>query len=292
MSLQFLDLTPPYSNRDRAKVVMVPVPFDATTCYKAGARHGPMHILAASPHMEFYEEEVGTEVYRCGIHTIAPLEPRISPEAMAGDVEREVLQILREQKLPVVLGGEHSVSIGAIKAAASSKGPLDIIQFDAHTDLRDEYQGSPYSHACVMRRVWDLGDVIQIGIRSISREEVDFLDRKGKKPIWARDILKDPNGTKERILSRLNGRPVYITIDLDCLDPGIMPSVGTPEPGGLLWHHLTGLLKAITACGNVIGFDVVELSPIPGLHAPDYLAARLVYKLLGYIVKGAQAPTC
>ncbi len=267
-------------------MVVVPVPFDATTCYRAGARHGPMHILAASPHMELYEEDLGCEVYRCGIHTTDPLEPCISPEEMAARVETRVLEILQEERLPVVLGGDHSVSIGAIRACASASGDLDIIQFDAHTDLRDQYQGSRYSHACVMKRVWSLGNVVQVGIRSTSKEEMDFLGKKGRPPFWAREILCDVDGAGERILERLGGRPAYITIDLDCLDPGIMPSVGTPEPGGLLWHHLTGLLRKITSAVSVVGFDVVELSPIPGLHAPDYLAARLVYKLIGFAVSG------
>ncbi len=265
---------------------MVPVPFDLTTCYRAGARDGPMHILAASPHMELYEEEAGREVYRCGIHTMDPIEPCISPESMACEVEKAVSGIFKQGKLPVVLGGDHSVSIGAIRAAAGARGPLDIIQFDAHTDLRDEYQGSPYSHACVMRRVWEFGKVIQAGIRSTSEEEMNFLKNSGETPLWAREILeKDLSEAAELIMGRLTGRPIYITIDLDCLDPGIMPSVGTPEPGGLLWHHLTGLLKAICDTNRVIGFDVVELSPIPGMHAPDYLSARLIYKLIGYIVK-------
>ena len=264
---------------------MVPVPYDSTTCYKAGARDGPMHILAASPHMELYEEEAGQEVYQCGIHTMDALEPCISPESMAEKVEQAVAGILSQRKLPVVLGGDHSVSIGAIRATAKSVGQLDIIQFDAHTDLRNEYQGSPYSHACVMRRVWDLGNVIQAGIRSTSREEMEFLEKSGTTPLWARDIIEmDPGRAAEMLTGRLTGRPVYITIDLDCLDPGIMPSVGTPEPGGLLWHQLTGMLRAISETGKIIGFDVVELSPIKGMHAPDYIAARLIYKLIGYIV--------
>ncbi len=233
--------------------------------------------------MELYDEELKREVYRCGIHTTEPLSPLVDPEAMVQKVEKAASEIVSEQRLPVIIGGDHSVSIGAIRAVANQYGPLDIVQFDAHTDLRDSYQGTRFSHACVMRRVWELGQILQVGIRSTSGEEAKFLGQRGKEPIWAKDILIDLDSCIKKLVGFLSGRPIYITIDLDCLDPGIMPSVGTPEPGGLQWHHLMALLSAITKTGQVKGFDVVELSPIPGLHAPDFLAARLIYRLIGYV---------
>jgi len=264
-------------------VVLVPVPFDSTTCYKAGARDGPYHILAASPHMEFYDEETRTETYRCGIHTTSPLEPELPPENMVKKVRSEVSSIAKREQIAVVLGGDHSVSIGAIEAFYREKGPLNIIQFDAHTDLRESYQGSPFSHACVMRRVLDMGNVIQVGIRSLSLEEAELLESSHREPVWAKDVLQDREKAITKVLSSLEDLPTYVTIDLDCLDPSIMPAVGTPEPGGLLWQDIISFLYKITRKTAIIGFDVVELSPIPGLHAPDYLAARLVYKFLSYI---------
>jgi agmatinase len=286
--MQFLDLSPPHSDFESAKVAMVPVPFDATTCYKSGARDGPSHIIAASPHMEFYDEETDSEPYLKGIHTLEPLEPVLPPEKMVSTVRETVEDLLDASKLPVIIGGEHSVSIGAIQAVCKKLGKINIIQFDAHTDLRDSYLGTRFSHACVMKRVWDLGNVIQVGIRSISREEKDFLTSHGKEPVWAKDVIHDRESAIKAVISSLAPFPSYVTIDLDCLDPSIMPAVGTPEPGGLSWTDITAFLRALTKATNVVGFDVVELSPIPGHHASDFTAARLIYKFLAYIFDGTK----
>jgi len=284
VTLQFLNIPPPYTDRDRARVVVIPVPFDSTTTYKAGARDGPASIISASPHMEFYDEETDSEIYEWGIHTIDPVEPVLPPEEMVARVRDVAEEIIAAGKLPVTLGGDHSVSIGAIEAAHRLNGPLNIVHFDAHTDLRDSYQGSLYSHACVMRRVWSLGTVMQVGIRSLSKEEKDFLTEQQSRPIWARDLLADRNRCVDRLLRGLKDLPTYVTIDLDCLDPSIMPAVGTPEPGGLAWADITAFLKALARTTRIVGFDVVELSPIPGYHAADFTAARLVYKFLSYIL--------
>lgn len=274
-------------NRDQAKAILIPVPFDLTTCYKAGARDGPANILAASQQMELYDEETGTEAYKEGIFTSEPINPVLPPEAMTQNIREAVTPIVHSGRIPCVIGGDHSVSIGAIEAVYGKFGRLNIIHFDAHTDLRDSYLGSRYSHACVMRRVWELGDIIQIGIRSISREEKEFLDgqrhRHECEPIWASMVIEDRDASIAEMLSRLKKQPTYVTIDLDCLDPSIMPAVGTPEPGGLSWTDIIKFLKTLAASTNIVAFDVVELAPIAGYHAADFLAARLIYKFLSYI---------
>lgn len=284
MISHFLDISKYHPDRDQAKIVLIPVPFDLTTCYKAGARDGPYHILAASTQIELYDEETGTEAYRQGIFTAQPIEPTLPPEVLAQKVREAVATVVNAGQMPVVIGGDHSVSIGAIEAVAAAFGPLNIVHFDAHTDLRDSYLGSRYSHACVMRRVWDLGNVIQIGIRSVSRDEMEFLSELNIEPIWARMVIEDRNAAILEAISRLKpSYPTYVTIDLDCLDPSIMPAVGTPEPGGLSWTDITKFLLAITNATNVIAFDVVELAPIPGYHAADFTAARLIYRFLNYM---------
>ncbi len=284
MSLQFLNLSPEESELSKARFVVVPVPFDSATSYKSGARDGPQQILLASPQLEFYDEETGTEPWKYGIHTINPVEPVLSFELMAQKIKQVVSTVLKEKKIPVLIGGDHSVSIGAIEAIAERYDKkINIIQFDAHTDLRDEYQGSAYSHACVIRRVWGLGNVIQVGIRSVPKEDIEFLASHDRPPIWARDVNEDRASALQRLISMLKPWPCYVTIDLDCFDPSIMPGVGTPEPGGLLWWDMLAFLKTIVRHSSVCGFDVVELCPLPGYHACEFTSARLIYKFLSYM---------
>jgi len=265
-------------------MVVIPVPFDHTASYKTGARDGPQAILTASKNLELYDEETGTEVYKQVFYTLEPLEPVLPVEAMVREIRKTVESVLQNGQFPIVLGGDHSVSIGAIEAACNHFGRINIVQFDAHTDMRESYSGTPYSHACVMRRVWGLGNVIQIGQRATSLEEMAFLQAENRPPIWARDVAADRKKAIYTLLNRMESLPTYITIDLDCLDPSIMPATGTPEPGGLGWFDLLECLKAILSRTQVIGFDVVELSPLPGYHAADFLAARLIYKLASYIL--------
>jgi len=284
MPYQFLPITSQEIDRDHAKMVVIPVPFDHTASYKTGARDGPQAILTASKNLELYDEETGTEVYKQGFYTLEPLEPVLPVEAMVREIRKTVESVLQNGQFPIVLGGDHSVSIGAIEAACNHFGRINIVQFDAHTDMRKSYSGTPYSHACVMRRVWGLGNVIQIGQRATSLEEMEFLQAENRPPIWARDVAADRKQAIYTLLNRMESLPTYITIDLDCLDPSIMPATGTPEPGGLGWFDLLECLKAILSRTQVIGFDVVELSPLPGYHAADFLAARLIYKLASYIL--------
>ncbi len=284
MELNFLGLEPPYCNFDSARFVIIPVPYDASTCYKAGARSGPEALLAASAQMELFDEETGTEAWKDGIHTLEPINPVIDPEKMGKRVQQATETILGQGKIPVIIGGDHSVSIGSIRAAHALHGPLNIIQIDAHADLRDRYQSSAFSHACVMRRIWNLGHIIQIGIRSISYEEMVFLKGRSRpRLLWARQVSSDLESVLCAVKQGLKDLPTYITIDLDGLDPGIMPAVGTPEPGGLGWYETLYILQRIIENCHIVGFDVVELSPIPGLHFADYTAARLIYKIMSYI---------
>lgn len=285
MSLQFLNLSHKESERSCAKFVVIPVPFDSATSYKAGAREAPQQIILASAQLEFYDEETGAEPWKHGIHTLEPLEPLLSFEKMAITIKESVASVLHEKKMPVVIGGDHSVSIGAIEAMAEQyHNKVNIIQFDAHTDLREQYQGSSYSHACVIRKVWERGNVIQVGIRAVPKEDMEFLSAQGRPPIWARDVHEDRSTAIDRLVSMLKPYPTYVTIDLDCFDPSIMPAVGTPEPGGLLWWDMLAFLKAIVRTSQICGFDVVELCPIAGYHACEFTAARLIHKILSYII--------
>ncbi len=284
MEFNFLGLVPPYCDLDRARYVVIPVPYDASTCYKAGARSGPEALLAASAQMELFDEETRIEAWKEGIHTLEPIEPVIDPEKMGKRVQQAVGTVIGRGKIPVIIGGDHSVSIGSIRAVHELYGPLNIIQIDAHADLRDRYQSSAFSHACVMRRIWDLGHVIQVGIRSLSYEEMVFLrGRSGRTLLWASQVAADLEYVLDAIRQGLKDLPTYITIDLDGLDPGIMPSVGTPEPGGLGWYETLSILRQIVEDQDIVGFDIVELAPTPGLHFADYTAARLTYKVMSYI---------
>ncbi|MDI6790235.1 MAG: agmatinase [Thermodesulfobacteriota bacterium] len=268
---------------ESSKTVIVPVPYDGTTSFRSGTREGPLAIISASRFLELYDEETDQDISETGIATLGEMEPLASsPEAMIEAVREACLPLLQQGKTVVVLGGEHSVSLGAIKAVADYKPSFSILQFDAHADLRNSYQNTPFSHACVMRRAMEYNPIEQVGIRSLSREEAVFIKGSGLKPFYAPAVLTDREAVLQELLTRLLPE-VYITIDLDVLDPSIMPAVGTPEPGGLGWYDLLFLLRHITRKKHVLAFDVVELSPQPGNVAPDFLAAKLIYKLLNYI---------
>ena len=268
---------------ESSKTVIVPVPYDGTTSFRSGTREGPLAIISASRFLELYDEETDQDVSEAGIATLGELEPLASsPEAMIEAVREACLPLLQQGKTVVVIGGEHSVSLGAIKAAFDYKPSFSILQFDAHADLRNSYQNTPVSHACVMRRAMEYNPIEQVGIRSLSREEAVFIKESGLKPFYAPAVLADREAVLQELLTRLLPE-VYITIDLDVLDPSIMPAVGTPEPGGLGWYDLLFFLRHIARERHVLAFDVVELLPQPGNVAPDFLAAKLIYKLLNYI---------
>jgi len=269
---------------EQASVGVLPVPYDLTTTYQPGARFGPRALLTASLNVELFDEELRWDASRAGIHTLTALEPVASgPEGMMPLISQALAALFNAGKLPVMIGGDHSVTIGAFGALKQSWEELSILQFDAHADLRDSYQGSPLSHACVMARAAESFECMQVGLRSWSEGEDEALRAAGDRVITAADVHRDPDGACDKLLSVL-GDPVYVTFDLDCLDPSIMPATGTPEPGGLTWQVATHLLRAVAQERHVVGFDVVELSPIPGLVAPDFLAARLTYKLISYVL--------
>lgn len=265
-----------------ARVVVLPVPYDGTTTYRSGTRDGPRAILEASRELEDYDEETETEVYRQGIATLEELAVTVaSPRTMVERVRTVGDMLFDAGKLPVMLGGEHLLSLGMIEAAKAHFPDLTILQLDAHADLRKTYQGSAYSNACVMRLARRHAPLVQVGIRSLTREEHRTIVREKVPCFFARRLWQQPD-VLEEIVASLSGQ-VYITIDLDVLDPSIMPAVGTPEPGGLRWYEGLQLLRKVTEAVEVVGFDVMELAPIPHNVAPDFLAARLVYKLLSYI---------
>lgn len=268
-----------FSALERARAVVLPVPYDFSTTYQGGTRWGPRAILSASQNMELWDDELGA-TYRGGIHTLPEVEPTaLGPEAMAARVEQAVDWILERGKLPVVLGGEHSITAGSVRAAARRFEGLSVLQFDAHADMRERYLDSPYSHACVMRRVRESAPAVSVGIRSYSEEEALHL-REHPVPIWSPRALRALGGDFGPVLDGLTGT-VFVTFDLDALDPGTLPATGTPEPGGLDWYEAVDLLRAVAARSRIVGFDVVELAPIPGQVASDFLAARLVYRLIG-----------
>ena len=275
----FGGLDPEHSALEQSRAVILPVPYDFTTSYQGGTRLGPRAIIAASRNMELWDEEVGP-VYRWGIHTLPELEPTAAgPEAMVERVERAVAWILEQGKLPVVLGGEHSLTTGAVRASRRQFERLSVLQIDAHGDLRDSYLDSPWSHACVMRRIRELVPAVSVGIRSISEEEAEYLAAHPQ-PIWSVRQFRALNGRWDPVIDALTDE-VFLTFDLDGLDPSILPGTGTPEPGGLDWYETVDLIRAIAGRKRIVGFDVVELSPLPGQVVSDFLAARLVYRLIG-----------
>lgn len=280
MRTQFGDFEQQYYNPDIAKITILPVPFDTTSTWIKGADKGPQAILNASFNLEFYDIETDSEVFKEGIFTESAVEGFIDPEPMTQAVRDRVSHIFDRDKFPVVLGGEHSVSIGAIQAASEHFENLTVLQLDAHSDLRDSYEGSAYNHACVMARVKGYVPIVQVGIRSMDACEKPNMDIG--RIFFAHDVFSSPTSIWiDQVISLLTEN-VYVTIDLDVFDPSIMPATGTPEPGGMTWYEMTALMRKVNAVKNVVGFDIVELCPRDNLWSCDFLAAKLLYKILTY----------
>ena len=269
-----------YTALDAARVVVLPVSYEGTVSYGTGTGAGAMAIVDASRNMELYEEETDTEVYKIGIHTLDEFRSRPTPELMMDSLYLHAVEILKKEKFLCTLGGEHSISAPIIRAHAERYHNLSVLQIDAHADLRDTYMGTPHNHACAMRRSLDYARLTQVGIRSMSTDEADAAGSLNTTIFYDVAMRKDPNWI-ERVVDSL-AETVYLTIDVDGLDPAIMPATGTPEPGGLSWYEILALLRATMARRTIVACDVVELSPIPGLVAPNFLCAKLVYKILGY----------
>jgi len=286
----FLDPPAEFARRETAAVVILPVPYDATTSYQPGARFGPAAIIAASHQVELFDEYLQRETYRIGIHTGAPVFPNVAgPEAMVADIRAACDELLDEGKFIALVGGEHTVALGALEALRRRRNgrPFGVVQFDAHRDLRAQYEGCAYSHACVAARAVDWGlPLVQLGVRAWSREEQDLAPRGAVTALTAWALAKgDPAALFEPALAALPDE-VYLTIDLDAFDPSVMPATGTPEPGGLTWYTVLDLIEQLAHKRRIIGLDVVELRPIPGFVAPDVLAARLLYRTLGFVTHG------
>jgi agmatinase len=283
--LPFGGTLPHVRNFQDSKAVILPVPIDRTTSYVGGTRNGPREILIASSHMELWDEEVGADVHGAGIFTLPEMElPFGELPAVMDEIQRVAYEVLSRDKFLVTLGGEHSITPPLVAAAAQRYPGVSVLQIDAHADLRDSYMGTIHNHACAMRRVLDLAPVTQVGIRSLSTEEAAALSRLKTTIFYDVSMRRDPDWI-ERVVDSL-GDTVYVTIDVDGMDPAVMPATGTPEPGGLSWYEMLALLRATLTRRRVVACDVVELSPIPGLVAPNFLCSKLVYKILAYQFAG------
>jgi agmatinase len=264
-------------------VVLLPVPYDSTTEWRSGTRHGPQAIIDASQYLELYDLELDREVYKVGIHTYPEVEPIVSsPEDMIDRVYHVAKGLIRKRKFVVMLGGEHSLSLGMVRAWEEAYPELCVLQLDAHADLRDEYLGSRYSQACVMRRIFELCPIAQVGVRSLSWEEKQFLMQRKLSPFYMLDLELHTSSTQQ-IVSAL-AENVYVTMDVDVFDPSIVPAVGTPEPGGMQWQQVLNLLRTVALHKHIVGCDLVEFCPQEGPSFCAFLLAKLVYKFIGYAV--------
>ena len=273
-----------FSSFDASRVLIFPVAYEGTVSYGGGTGAGARAIIDASRNMELYDEEIDAEVYKIGIHTLEEFTPRKTPEAMSNALYEEAKKLLKEDKFLCMLGGEHSISAPVIRAHAEAFHNISILQIDAHADLRDEYDGTPHSHASIMARcVKDLRiPSVQVGIRSISAEEARSLDTGiPTKIFWAKDIVGRTDWINEAINSLTEN--VYLTIDIDGLDPSLVPTTGTPEPGGLGWYEVLTLIRKLAAARRVVGMDLVEYAYVENQDAPAFLCSKLVYKTLAYI---------
>jgi len=260
-------------------IIIVPVPYDETSTWMKGSDKGPDAIMEASVNLEFYDVETATEVHAKGIHTIVPVKEKSSPEKLVFAVYTKISELLRDNKFPVIVGGNHTVSIGSVKAFSERFRNFSVLQLDAHSDLRQEYEGSRFNHACVMARTREFAPIVQVGIRSMSVEELPYSDKE--RTFFAHELYFNKK-LYTKAIDKLSEN-VYITIDLDVFDPSLIPSTGTPEPGGPSYYELMHFLKEVAGKKNIVGFDVVELCPSPENKTSDFIAAKIIYQLLSYI---------
>ena len=278
----FLDTSPQQSDPETAHVYVIPVPYDSTTSYKSGARDGPNAIIEASRQLEDLDLELMRDISTVGIHTTPALDLDVSgPEAMISRVRTAVHSAVYRGKLVAMLGGEHTITVGAVQAMADLHSDLSVLYLDAHADMRDSYMGSRWGHASVARRVCEVAPLVQVGVRSASVEEISFIEKEDIPVFFWSGATSDKECQANQVTERLSSN-VYISIDLDVFDPSEIAAVGTPEPGGMRWDEVIGLLRAVSQRHNIVGFDLVELSPSLGPIAGAYAAAKLAYKLMGY----------
>jgi N1-aminopropylagmatine ureohydrolase len=279
--LSFGGALPHRATFDSARAVILPVPVDRTTSYVGGTRNGPHEILQASSHMELWDDEMQVDVHGAGIFTLPEMELPFGELApLMDEIQRVAGEILNRDKFLVTLGGEHSITPPLVAAAAARYPGLGVLQIDAHADLRDSQMGTRHNHACAIRRALEFAPVTQVGIRSMSTEEARAAPALRTRIFYDHSMRRDPAWI-DRVVDTLP-ESVYLTIDVDGLDPAIMPATGTPEPGGLSWYEALALLRATIERRRVVACDVVELSPLPGVMAPNFLCAKLVYKILTY----------
>lgn len=274
-----------FAQLETSKVILIPVPYDGTSTWGKGADKGPKAFLEASENMELYDIETGSEVYEQGIHLTEPIMENSTPEAMVNKVHRVTKDFIKRNKFVTLFGGEHSVSIGSIRAFNECFDNLTVLHIDAHADLRESYDGTKYNHACAMHEASQTTNLIQVGIRSMDAIEKTFMDED--KTFFAHDMISDEYWIDKVVEACTD--TIFITFDLDALDPSIMPSTGTPEPGGLFWYETLELLKQVFEEKNVVGFDIVELCPKETDKSSDFLAAKLYYKMLSYKFMGQDA---
>ena len=268
-----------YARLDEAKVVLIPVPYDGTSTWQKGADKGPQAFLEASENMELFDIETRSEVYKKGVYLTPPVTENSSPEKMVEAVYKTTKNYIQQEKFVTLFGGEHSISIGTIRAFNESFEDLTVVQIDAHADLRNEYEGSKCNHACAVHEASKTTNLIQVGIRSMDAEELEYMDEN--QVYFAHDLYED---WMDDAIGQMTPN-VFLTIDLDAFDPSILPSTGTPEPGGLFWYETLDFIRTIFKKKNVVGFDIVELCPNPAEKSSDFLAAKLYYKMLSYKFK-------
>jgi agmatinase len=279
----FCALEREFSDEKKSRFVVIPAPYEGTVTFRCGTRSGPGAILSASAEIECHDFEIGSDTYKAGIHTFPQIEPVNDPEDMVRRIEQAVTPVLENGQIPVLLGGEHTVSIGAVRAAAAKYPGLSSLHIDAHADMRDRYQGSKYNHGCTARRISEICPVTVAGVRACSEEETAYL-KSSRNRIYAAHRLHADPGLADDILDGLSDR-IYLSIDMDGFDPSLIRATGTPEPGGLSWQTVTGLIEKLCEAKRVVGFDCVELAPIPGDVSSEYIAAKLIYRVMGLIIK-------
>jgi len=275
---QFSDIPKEYTLYEHAEIVILPIPYDGTSTWVKGADKGPVALVEATDNLEWYDIETKSEVYKKGIYVASPVFALSTPDEMVAETYKRVSDYLKKDKTVISVGGEHSVSLGAIKAYSEKFDDFSVLQLDAHTDLRPEYHGSKYNHACVMYHVQNICPIVQVGIRSLDKAELEYVNSDR---IFFADDIHGNDSWMQNASNQLK-KNVYITIDLDVFDPSIMPSTGTPEPGGMLWYDVIKFLRKVSQEHTIVGFDIVELCPNENNKAPNYLAAKLLYKLLSY----------